>query len=476
MLMGMTSVMIFCAVEKRTSAETMIADIGIIGAAPVADSDPGENYAKYCASCHGSDARAFADRRSWVHGDDKASIAKVIVEGLTNDGMPAFEETFTAKEVDELATYIVNAKVYVDQYVFEEAFDASQTFTYNNHDYQLSLVTDDVDIPWGMAMAADGTLIYTDKRGVLRKRSEDGTVTVISGLPAIWYRRQGGLLDILLAKDFVESNVIYLSYSKPNPDNNEEGTTAVYKARLEGNTLVEGADIWVAKPYYPTFFHFGSRLIWDNDGYLYVSIGDRGKRDINPQDLSLYPGKIHRINADGSIPEDNPYVGQVGAAVASIWSYGHRNPQGLAYDADANIIYENEHGPRGGDEINIITSGINYGWPVISYGINYSGTTFTDKTEQEGMAQPEHFWVPAIGVCGMAYVSSDLYPDWKGHLLSGSLKYEYLNLNRIDGDNMSSEEKLFPNIGRLRSIVQGADGYLYIGVEEPGRIYRIMPL
>jgi len=318
-------------------------------------------------------------------------------------------------------------------------------------------------------------MIYTDKKGDLRKRSKDGIVTEISGLPAIWAKRQGGLLDVLLAKDFETSQVIYLSYSKPNPDNADEGTTAIYKARLDGDKLVDGRDIWVALPYYPTYFHFGSRMVWDNDDHLYVSIGDRGKRDVNPQDLSLYPGKIHRINADGSIPKDNPYVGQEGA-VPSIWSHGHRNPQGMAYDAAANILYENEHGPRGGDEINIITPGINYGWPVISYGINYSGTTFTEKTAQAGMQQPEHFWVPAIGVCGMAYVSSDKYPDWKGHLLSGSLKYEYLNLNRIAGKDMSTELRLFPNVGRLRSIVQGEDGYLYVGVEEPGRVYRILPL
>ena len=439
------------------------------------DKTPEANFASFCSGCHGPDARAFADRRSWVKGADKASIKGIIRKGLIDEGMPAFDASFSDKEIDQLATFIVDAKKYVDAYDFEEKFDASQTFTYNGHRYGLELVTDQVEKPWGLTLAKNGTMFYTDRKGILRKRTKSGKVTKITGIPEIWAYGQGGMMDVLLAKDYETSNRIYISYSKLNPTNNEEGTTAVYTGKLVGDKIVDGHDIWVALPYYPTKYHFGSRMVWNNDGQLFVSIGDRGKRDVNPQDLSLFPGKIHRINADGTIPSDNPYVNKTGA-VPSIWSYGHRNPQGLAYDADHDRLYENEHGPRGGDEINTIQVGRNYGWPIISYGINYSGTIFTEITEAPGMEQPDHYWVPAIGVCGMAYVSSDLYPDWKGSLLSGSLKYKYLNLNRISGNDMSSEERLFPNVGRLRSVIQGADGYLYIGVEDPGRIYKILPL
>ncbi|MEL6122499.1 MAG: PQQ-dependent sugar dehydrogenase [Bacteroidota bacterium] len=464
----LASALMFCTIQESTLPD------GTTNLPETEIATPEENYAEYCASCHGADARAFADRNTWVHGSDKASIHRVIVEGLVNDGMPAFEVTFTEEEVEALSQYIVDAKLYVDQYAFVESFDDSQVFTYGTHQYRLEMVTDQVDIPWGMARAHNGDHYYTDRSGALRMLDDQGTVVDISGLPEIKAIGQGGLMDVLLAKDYETTKRIYFTYSKPNPANADEVTTAVHTGIVTDGEITQGEDIWIAKPYYPTRYHFGSRMIWDNDGYLYVSIGDRGKRDVNPQDLSLHPGKIHRIHADGSIPEDNPFVGQSGV-VSSIYSYGHRNPQGLAYDAQRNIIYENEHGPRGGDEINIIRPEVNYGWPVISYGINYSGTTFTELTEAPGMEQPIHYWVPAIGVCGLAYVSSDLYPDWQGHLLSGSLKYEYLNLNRV-GSDANDEERLFPKVGRLRSVIQGADDYIYIGVEDPGRIYRIVPV
>ncbi len=467
MLIAHSFMWIDCA--SKESSENPIAPIeqeGVVEFAP-------RTYASNCASCHGVDVRAFADRKNWIHGSDKDSLIFVISKGLVDKGMPAFEGVYSQEEIASLADYILEAKEQVGTYAFEDKFDDKAQFLDNGVTYELELVTDAVNIPWGIAQSNDGTLFITDRDGTLTMRSKNGSIEEITGVPSVREKGQGGLLDVSLDPDFDKNQHIYLSYSKYNPKNKEEGTTAVFKGRLEGNRIVDGRDIWVALPYYATQYHFGSRLLWDKDGLLYVSIGDRGKRDINPQDLGLYPGKIHRINSDGSIPSDNPFVGKEGV-VASIYSYGHRNPQGLAYDRQNDVIYENEHGPRGGDEINIIEPGRNYGWPVISYGINYNGTVFTTKTAEEGMEQPLHYWVPAIGVCGMAYVDSDRYPEWKGQLMSGSLKYQYLNLTRILDDGMVEETKLFPKIGRLRSILQGTDGYLYIGVEDPGRVYRIL--
>ena len=447
---------------------------GNIAAKSKTSNGAAQNYMEYCASCHGTDARAFADRRNWVHGSDKTSLIGVIAKGLEDEGMPSFEATFSPEETASLADYIIEAKEQVETFAFDNEFDENETFSYDGHDYKLELVTDEVDIPWGIAQSSNGDLYYTDIAGELRRRNNKGEVQSISGLPKMHIQGQGGLLDVSLDPNFDKNQHIYLSYSKPNPEVDTAGTTAVYKGRLDGNKIVDGKDIWIGLPYLPTKYHFGSRIIWDNDGYLFISIGDRGKRDENPQNLSVAPGKIHRINNDGSIPKDNPFVDVIDA-VKSIFSYGHRNPQGLAYDKKNNIIYENEHGPRGGDEINIIKPKKNFGWPEISYGINYNGTVFTEKTEESGMEQPIHYWVPAIGVCGLAYVDSPLYPDWQGKLLSGSLKYKYLNLSDTKANGTTIETKLFPQIGRLRSVIQGTDGYIYIGVEKPGRIYKVLP-
>ena len=216
-------------------------------------------------------------------------------------------------------------------------------------------------------------------------------------------------------------------------------------------------------------------MAFDPEGYLYFSVGDRGNRDENPQNLDNHCGKVHRLNADGSIPDDNPFVNQEGA-MPSIYSYGHRNPQGLAIHPTTGKVWTHEHGPRGGDEVNVIRKGDNYGWPVISYGLNYDGTTFTQKTEQEGMEQPLHYWVPSIAPCGAAFVTGDRYPDWTGDFLVGSLRYEYLNRCQIENESITDEELLMENLGRLRSVAMGPDGYIYVGVEEPGAVYRLTPI
>jgi glucose/arabinose dehydrogenase len=205
---------------------------------------------------------------------------------------------------------------------------------------------------------------------------------------------------------------------------------------------------------------------------LYFSVGDRGQRDLNPQDIYRDNGKIYRLTEDGKVPADNPFVGQQ-SAVEAIFSYGHRNPQGMAKNPATGEIWTHEHGPKGGDEINIIRKGNNYGWPEISYGVNYNGTSFTDKTEAPGMEQPVWYWVPSIAPSGMAFVDSDRYPGWEGDLLIGSLKFGYVMYCDVEGDEVKSEKPLFEGIGRVRAVEQGPDGYIYFSVEGKG-IYRIV--
>jgi len=218
--------------------------------------------------------------------------------------------------------------------------------------------------------------------------------------------------------------------------------------------------------------HFGSRIAFDNKGYLYFSIGERGNRDENPQDITRDGGKIYRLNDDGSIPSDNPFVNKEGAKTA-IYSYGHRNPQGLLKHPKTGEIWNHEHGPKGGDEINIVKKGANYGWPVITYGVNYSGTDITDKTEMEGMEQPIHYWVPSIAPSGMAFITSDKYKGMEGDLLVGSLKFQYLEHLIMDGNKVVDRVKLLPEIGRVRDVKEGPDGYIYIAVEGKG-IYKLV--
>ncbi|NDE30149.1 MAG: hypothetical protein EB076_08795 [Flavobacteriia bacterium] len=312
-----------------------------------------------------------------------------------------------------------------------------------------------------MAFLPTGALLVTDRNGKIFK-IEGQEAIELKNVPEVNSKNQGGMLDIVLDPAFDSNQFIYVSYSKVHPEDAELTTTAVSRYILSEDGLEEAVEIFEATPYESTNHHFGSRLVFGDDGYLYITVGDRGKRDDNPQDLTRSPGKVHRIKSDGTIPEDNPFVANPDA-VASIYSYGHRNPQGMIKDPATGNMWAHEHGPRGGDEINEIVAGNNYGWPVISYGINYNGTVFTTETEREGMEQPKHYWVPSIGPSGMAYVTSERYPNWKNHLLSGSLKYGFVSVMPLRGGSLGDETRLLEGVGRTRSIVQSPDGYLYIG-------------
>ena len=285
-------------------------------------------------------------------------------------------------------------------------------------------------------------------------------------------RGQGGLLDVALHPDYEKNGWIYMTYSSQEGEGSG-GNTKLIRAKLEGTSLTNIESLYKAGPNSTRGQHFGSRIEFDDEGYLYFSVGDRGNRDENPQDITRDCGKIYRLNDDGSIPADNPFVGQPNAKEA-IFSYGHRNPQGMAKHPKTGKIWVHEHGPKGGDEINVIQKGANFGWPVISYGINYSGTTFTDETERPGMEQPVYYWVPSIAPCGMDFVTGNKYPDWKGHLLVGSLKFNYIELVKFDGTQVLSREKIAQDVGRVRNVKMGPDDYIYIGVEGQG-IVRIMP-
>tara|TARA_B100001057_G_scaffold372227_1_gene376394 strand:- start:971 stop:2092 length:1122 start_codon:yes stop_codon:yes gene_type:complete len=326
-------------------------------------------------------------------------------------------------------------------------------------------IVDGLEIPWGMDFISENEILVTEKKGILYRVS-NGEKVEVSGLPEIYQRGQGGLMDVALHPDFKKNKVIYFT-AAVHLDVDTGGNTALYCAELNGNSLSKVKLLYKGKPNTKKGQHWGSRIVFDHNGHLFFAIGDRGNRDVNPQDLQRDGGKIYRLNLDGSIPKDNPFRDQEGALKA-VFSYGHRNPQGMTIHPKTGEVWENEHGPKGGDEINIIQKGKNYGWPLITYGINYSGTSITDKRSMPGMEQPFYYWVPSIAPSGMAFSSSNIYKKWKGNLFVGSLKFKYLERLVIKRGKVVKREKILDDIGRVRNVKEGPDGYLYLGVEGKG--------
>lgn len=337
--------------------------------------------------------------------------------------------------------------------------------------YTFETVASGIQNPWGMAWLPDGTMLVTEKSGILY-HIKSGVKTQIKNIPAVYNRGQGGLLDIVLHPDYAKNGWIYMTYASTEGEG-EGGNTKLIRAKLLDGALTQIESLYKAGPNTTKGQHFGSRIVFDKEGFLYFSAGERGNHFVNPQDITRDNGKIYRLNDDGSIPKDNPFVGQENAKEA-IYTYGNRNPQGLAMNPLTGDIWEHEHGPKGGDEINIIKKAANYGWPVVTYGIDYDDTTISKIQQKQGIEDPIYYWLPSIAPSGMAFVTSDRYPNWKGHLLVGSLKFQYLELVKLDRNKIIGRQKIATDIGRLRNVAQGPDGYIYIGVEGKG-ILKIIP-
>jgi glucose/arabinose dehydrogenase len=334
-------------------------------------------------------------------------------------------------------------------------------------------VAENLETPWSLAFLPDGRMLVTEKAGRLRV-VEDGQLVPepVSGVPAVWAEGQGGLLDVAVHPRYADNGWIYLSFS--DPGENGSAMTAVVRGRLRDGRFVDQETVYRAAPelYRRGPVHFGSRFVFDG-GYLFFSIGERGQQT-DAQDLSRPNGKVHRIHDDGRIPSDNPFVTRKDA-LPSIWSYGHRNPQGLARHPVTGELWDAEHGPRGGDELNLVEPGLNYGWPVITYGMNYDGTPMTDRTAQPGMEQPVTYWVPSIAVCAIDFYAGDRFPEWKHDLFVGALAQQELRRLVIENGEVTHQEVLFKNIGRVRDVVAGPDGYIYVAFNDPGRIARLVP-
>lgn len=342
---------------------------------------------------------------------------------------------------------------------------------------KLTPVVTEAEFPWGMAFLPNGDLLFTEKEGGLKHvPGGEGKPVAVSGLPQAYTEGQAGYLGIALDPDFASNRLVYISYSKGDDAANG---AAIIHGRLsdDGGALEDVKEIFWADRR-DTAYHYGSRLQFGADGTLYATLGEGFKYMEQAQDPKITHGSIIRINTDGSIPADNPFAdGAVGNP--AVWSYGHRNAQGLYYDAESDTLYETEHGPKGGDEFNIIKKGANYGWPKITYGVDYDGTVITDQTEAQGMEQPLTYWVPSIAPSGLVKLTSDVYPDWKGDMFTGGMNGPAgLKLVRIDmedgqvagrEDLLTGDDAGFP----IRDVIQGPDGHLYIATKDMDGIFRV---
>lgn len=360
----------------------------------------------------------------------------------------------------------------------------------SRHNFRVVTLAEGLENPWCIAWLPNGDMLVTERPGRLRMiRNGKLEIEPISGWPRVYKELgQGGFMDVVPHPDFSSNRLLYLSYGKPN-EVGSEGTTTVVRGRLMGHRVVDVEEIFEANAWGDNNNHFAGRMVFDHKGYLFLAVGDRlvtpDMMDEHPaQDLTNHMGTIVRLHDDGRIPTDNPFVGHA-EALPEIWSYGHRNMQGLALHPETGEVWSNEHGPRGGDELNRIVPGGNYGWPVLSYGVHYSGKVFTAETNRDGMESPRFAWIPSIGISGLMIYTGDKFPWWKGNAFVGGMVGEQLGrITLEDGQNAVSEETLLGGVlGRIREVRQGPDGFIYLASERRGdtkgerlsNIFRLEP-
>jgi glucose/arabinose dehydrogenase len=436
-----------------------------------------KQYQTLCAACHGdqlqgNSAPSMLDD-TWVSGGDDASLAASIKNGRPANGMPAFGGTLSDEDIRAMVIYLREARTRAAVDRAGYAKPAADTVVKSEKQtFKLETVAEGVTLPWGLAFLPDGRMLVTEKVGQLRVLQNGTLSEPISGVPEVWSKGQGGLLDVAPHPDYASNGWIYLSFS--DPGESDSAMTKVVRGKLRDGAFVDQQVLFEAPAatYRTGNVHFGSRFVFDN-GYLFFSIGERGQMQ-DAQDLSRPNGKVHRIHDDGRVPTDNPFVGRDNA-LPTIWSYGHRNPQGLAKHPVTGALYDAEHGPRGGDELNLVEKGKNYGWPVITYGMNYNGTPMTDKTAAPGMEQPVTYWVPSIAVSSINFYTGDKFPQWKNDLFVAALAQQELRRLELRDGKVTHQEVLFKGVGRLRDVIMGPDGHIYIAFNTPDRIARLVP-
>jgi glucose/arabinose dehydrogenase len=413
----------------------------------------------------------------WKHGSSDAEIAAAVSGGIVDAGMPAFAGSLPPETIRSLVVYIREKEAAFRQgrAPASPSLPAGPVKTQRATFLVEPVVSSGLETPWALAFLPDGRKLVTEKKGRLRVVDGDWKLLPepVAGTPEVVVSNQGGLLDAAPAPDFAESGWVYLSYSAPPKGGGGSSMTKISRGRIVDNGWTGGEAVFEAGPgdYTGAGVHFGSRILFSG-GFLYFSIGDRGAQS-KAQETGLPNGKVFRIFPDGKIPADNPFAGRRGA-LAAVWSYGHRNPQGLAADPRDNSIYATEHGPRGGDEFNRILKGANYGWPLVCFGMNYNGTPISARTEQEGIEPPLHHWTPSIGASGLAFYGGAEFPGWKGDFFAGGLRGSLHRL-RVEGGRTAEHEVVLEGCGRVRDVRCGPDGFLYLVLNSPDSIVRLVP-
>jgi len=434
-----------------------------------------------CASCHGI---AFSGGRApallggeWQHAQSRADTVRVISQGIPDTDMPAFEGVLTAARIEGLAGFMERVLKQMPGEELQTALEVShagprQSFL---ETFAVETIVDSLDTPWSFAFLPGGGIILNEKPGRVRLFSNGVLSEPVSGTPSVAYRQDAGQLALALHPDFAANGWIYLAYSDPGADP-DTSTTKIVRGRIREHAWVDQETIWSAPPslYTADNSHFGTRLAFAGD-HLFFSIGDRGGRE-QAQELGNPYGKIHRLHADGTVPVDNPFVTTEGA-LGSVWSYGHRNVQGLAF-SPGTVLWASEHGPRGGDELNRIEAGGNYGWPLVSHGMEFSGEPVSANTSLPGLVDPELVWQETIAPANIAFYHGQRFPAWQGCLLVTSLAAKELRRLEIEQGKVRAQELLLKGIGRIRDVQVGPDGYPYLAVERSkgaGSILRLVP-
>ena len=443
-------------------------------------------YTEFCANCHGNElqgnkAGSLLDAK-WKNASDDEALIRVIGKGVAKSGMPAFGGVFSHAEIRALVIFIRESAARRTDPAVRHTFALPEGIQHGElHDYRIEKVVDGLDVPWSLAFLPDGRLLFTQRTGGLFLATQtDGHWSApqpITGVPPVWVRDEGGLMALAVSEDYPSSGWLYLTLSDPGPD--DTGNTKLVRGRIIDGRWTDQQTLFAASPesYSSLGVNFGGRVVVNN-GYIFFSFGERGRVGW-AQDLSVPNGKVHRLLPDGSIPADNPFAKKPGA-LPSIWSYGHRNPQGLAVHPKTGELWETEHGPRGGDELNYIRKGRNYGWPLVTFGMNYDGTPVSPLTAKKGLEPPALYWTPSIATSPIRFYSGDGFPKWKNNLFLGALAQQELRRFVIKGGRVTHQELILKGLGRVRDLITGPDGCLYVALEIPGPdtpdcIIRLVP-
>lgn len=434
-------------------------------------------YQEYCASCHGINMQGGNAQSLingiWQFGAEDGYIFRNIKYGITHLGMPAYENSLSDSDINDILAYIRAAekeKGVVRPPIAKE----TGTMDYN---LNIDIFAEGLEVPWAIDFIDKNTALITEKPGRVRVvRYGKMDPQPVAGIPVVLNEGQGGLLDVAVDPDYTQNGWIYLAYShaiEAAGQNRPVSMTRIVRGKIVNNKWTDQQVLWEAPAgmYRPTRHHYGCRIVFDPWGHLFFAIGDRGFQD-QAQDPTLPNGKVHRIFPDGTIPADNPFR-VVPGAMLSLYSLGNRNIQGMAIHPVTGQLWTTEHGPMGGDELNLILPGKNYGWPVITYGRNYNGTIVSEHTHYPGMEQPNYMWNPSPALCGLDFYTGDMFPNWKNKLLVGALRYEEVSLLTLHNDRVIHTETILKNAGRVRDVTTGPDGAIYVVLNNPDVVVRL---